>query len=96
MPKGLYTNKEMTESILVDLNETVKQLMCGQYVQACRVISSMSQKLITLRDNVDADLKNREQTIETLKEQLRRCGQEVVEVPVQELLEESAKKDGAK
>lgn len=96
MPKGLYTNKEMTESILVDLNETVKHFMSGQYVQACRVISSMSQKLITLRDNVDADLKNREQTIETLKEQLRRCGQEVVEVPVQELLEESAKKDGAK
>jgi hypothetical protein len=85
MANGLYNNTELMDSVIVDLNNTLKELFSGQYIQACCHVTQMSQKLVNLRNTIDNDLKNREATIETLKRQLREMDCEVVDVPVKQL-----------
>jgi uncharacterized protein (DUF302 family) len=46
------------------------------------------QKLLNLRQTVDNDIKNRDETIESLKEQIRSLGMEVVDMPPSEFLKE--------
>ena len=87
-----YTNKELIDTIIVDLNNLPGKLIAGQFIQFCTIVSQMGQKLINLRETIDADLKNREATIETLKRQLREMDCEVVDIPAEQLI----KKDGAK
>jgi hypothetical protein len=93
MPKGLYTNKEIVDTLINDLNNTIKQLVSGQYLQACCIVTQMSQKLVNLRTSIDDDLRSRDQHIEELKNELRAAGREVLEVPEDELI--NNKKDGA-
>ena len=87
MANGLLTNTELIESLLVDLNEFLKQQINGQFIQASCIVANMSQKLINLRATIDNDLKSREKTIETLKEELRNCGVEVQTIRPQEIIE---------
>ena len=55
---------------------------------ACAIVTGMTQKLMNLQKTIDNDLKNRDETIEMLKERLRACGQEVIEVPADEYAKE--------
>jgi len=93
MPKGLYNNNELVDTLINDLNNTIKQLVSGQYLQACCIVTQMSQKLVNLRTSIDDDLRSRDQHIEELKNELRAAGREVLEVPEDELI--NNKKDGA-
>ena len=68
------------DTILVDLNDLLRQQMSGQYIQACGTVAQMAQKLINLRSAIDNDIKSRDQCIEDLKRQLRAAGHEVIEV----------------
>lgn len=81
MANGIYTNSELVKSLVADLNALIKNELCGEYVMACAIVTGMTQKLMNLQKTIDNDLKNRDETIEMLKERLRACGQEVVEVP---------------
>lgn len=85
MANGIYTNSELVKSILVDLNNLLKQQAIGEHVTACVIVSGMAQKLTNLMNTIDNDLKNRDETIEQLKEALRQCGHEIVEVSPEEL-----------
>lgn len=87
MADGLYTNSELVDSLLVDLNNVIKEYANGQYIQACCVITGMTQKLLNLRKTIDDDLKNRDKTIETLKEELRMAGHAVTDMKPEEALE---------
>lgn len=80
MANGLYTNTELMDSVIVDLNNTLKDIFSGQYIQACCHVTQMSQKLVNLRNTIDNDLKNREETIERLKQVLRDSGVEVRDI----------------
>ena len=84
---GIYTHSELINSIMQDLNSLVKCHMIGEHVTACAIMTGISQKLLKLKEGVANDLKNREQTIEQLKEELRACGREVVDVPVENIEE---------
>lgn len=95
MADGVYTNVELIETILVDLNNMIKELFNGQYINVCGDMNQIAKKLLILRENVDNDLKNREQIIEQLKEQLRNAGRDIVEYTPQEYVEKM-KKDGVK
>lgn len=94
MANGAYTNVELIETILVDVNNMLKELFNGQYINACCDVNNIAKKLLNLREAVDNDMKNREQIIEQLKEQLRNAGREIVEYTPQEYAEKM-KKDGA-
>ena len=85
MANGIYTNAELVDSLLSDLNNLLRDQAGGQYIQAAAVVTGMAQKLLNLRTGIDADLKNRDETIATLKEELRACGREVVEIAPEDL-----------
>lgn len=82
---GIYTHSELIDSIMQDLNSLVKCHMIGEHVTACAIMTGIAQKLLKLKEGVANDLKNREQTIEQLKEELRACGREMVDVPVENI-----------
>ena len=86
---GTYTNSELIETILNDLNDYMKAQTHGQYVQACIIMSNVAQKLVNLRSGIDADMKNKEETIENLKTELRKRGVDIIDVPAEELKGES-------
>lgn len=79
MANGMLTNTELIDTIIADLNNTVKAAMSGQFIAACDTVTLMAQKLVQLKSGIDADIKSRDQCIEDLKKQLRACGHEVVE-----------------
>lgn len=84
---GLLTNKELINSIINDLNEYLKAQASGQMLQAAAIMAGVSQKLLNLYRTVDDDLKNRDETIDNLKQQLRAAGVEVIDVPPEKLEE---------
>lgn len=86
MAKGMYTNSELVETLIVDLNNLTKELASGQYIQFCTIVSRMGQKLINLRKNIDADLESKNKTIEQLKNQLRNLGQDIEDFTAEEFV----------
>lgn len=80
MKNGTYTNQELIGTIINDLNDVLKLQNGGQHIQACAVVTGIAQKLVNLRQTIDDDLKNRDETISTLKARLLECGFEVVEM----------------
>lgn len=90
MKNGIYTNQEMIGTIINDLNDVLKLQNGGQYIQACAVVTGMAQKLVNLRQTIDDDLKNRDETIESLKHIMRQNGLEIVEVAPEALKEGEA------
>ena len=84
---GILTNKELINSIINDLNEYLKAQASGQMLQAAAIMAGVSQKLLNLYKTVDDDLKNRDETIDSLKQQLRAAGVEVIDVPPEKLEE---------
>ena len=94
MANGIYTNSELVDSIIVDLNNLIKEQLNGQYINACGIVHQMAQKLVNLRQTIDNDLKNRDETIETLKQELRSAGVDVVDMSAQEFVEKIEKDGG--
>ncbi len=82
---GLYSNSELIQTIIADLNNLLKEQAGGQYINASAIVMGMAQKLINLKETIDNDLKNRDETIATLKEELRNHGVEIVEVQNEQL-----------
>ena len=80
MAKGLYTNSELVDTIIADLNKIIKEALNGQYIEACCFVTQAAQKLINLRANIDKDLKSRDELIENLKRELRAAGREIIDV----------------
>ena len=94
MANGLFTNSKLIDSLVVDLNNVLKEQQNGQFIQACCIVAQMTQKLINLRKTIDNDLKNREETIEVLKKRLRDFGHEVIEIPAEDIIKQTNEKDG--
>lgn len=88
MANGLYSNSELIGTVINDMNELLKEQAGGQYLNACRIVNGIVQKLLNLRQTVDNDIKNRDETIESLKEQIRSLGMEVVDMQPSEFLKE--------
>lgn len=87
MANGIMKNKELVGSLIQDLNNLVKEQQAGQHLQACQIIVGMTQKLANLYNTIDDDLKNRDKTIDSLKQQLRAAGVEVIDVSPEKLEE---------
>ena len=85
MAKGLYDSQEFIESLINDCNEAVKQLAGGQCILWCATMANMAKKLSLLEDGVRDDLRNKQDQIESLKEQLRKCGKRVEDISAEQL-----------
>lgn len=65
---GLYDSAGLIDSLIVDCNDAVKELISGQYIQFCTVILNMAQKLVELKKGLKADLESKNKTIADLKQ----------------------------
>ena len=95
MANGIYTNSELVDTMLSDMNNLLRYALDGQFVQACAVVTQVAQKLVTLRDSIKADIANKDKTIEELKQALRNAGNIVEDITPEELLAEQSGKAGA-
>lgn len=86
MNNGIYTTAELIDSLVLDLNNMVKNFMSGQCIAACGIVNAMGQKLVNLKAGVQADLKSKDEIIEKLKDSIRELGGECKTVPVEEFL----------
>ena len=91
MANGIYTNEELAGTLLVDLNNLLKEEMTGNYLNACAIAHQMTQKLVNLKSGIKADLDNKNAIIEQLKQELRNAGMDVKDHKPEEFI----KKDGA-
>ena len=85
MGNGIYTNTELVDSLIVDLNNLPKELINGQFIHACTLISYMAQKLANLKKMMDSDLQSKDDYIAKLKEELKKAGREIVECKPEEI-----------
>ena len=76
----MFTNQELIETIINDLNAILRLLFAGNPLQACVLLTGTTQKLTNLRASIDNDIKNRDEIIEKLKKELCRRGDEVAEI----------------
>lgn len=83
----MFDNQQLIDSIILDCNNAVGAIAQGQYILFCRLMYEMVQKLGNLKKGVAVELKNREEIIVGLKDQLRNAGMQVEDVPVEVLTE---------
>ena len=53
MNKGLLTNSELADSIIADVNNLIKEMVSGQYVQCCYAVTVIVQKLLNLKKGIE-------------------------------------------
>ena len=94
MAKGTYTNSELIDTIIVDINNMIKEALSGQYVQICYIVTTITQKLMNLKKGIDADIDSKNKVIEQLKEQLRNLGQDIEDLSAEEFVKKYVEKDG--
>lgn len=83
----MLDNQQLIDSMILDCNNAVGAIAQGQYILFCRLMYEMVQKLGNLKKGVAVELKNREEIITGLKDQLRNAGMQVEDVPVEVLTE---------
>lgn len=85
MANGLYSNEELIDTLIIDCNNAVKAVMGGKGIEWCKIMLDMVVKLTNLKNGIVNDMKNREETITMLTQQLKDAGMEVQTVNVNEL-----------
>lgn len=94
MAKGLYTNAELLDSLIEDLNRLFKYLIDNQFIAYCTLVGNMGQKIRLLKRNVQHDLDEKDGRIEELKRLLHEAGTEVKDMTPEEFAKKYEKKDG--
>ena len=86
MSSGLMNTNELLDSLIVDCDCAVKDLISHGYIGFCAHMVAIVQKLGALKAGYGKDMKNRDETIEALKAEIRRLGGTVEDVPIGEFL----------
>lgn len=64
--KGLYNNHGLCDTLKSDLNNLLKHMASGQYLQMSGLVVQMCQKLDNLKAGIAADLASKDRIIEEL------------------------------
>ena len=64
---GLYDNNGLIDSLITDCNETVKQVVSGNYVLFCAKVVEMVQKLSKLKEGISENTQYLKKEIADLK-----------------------------
>ena len=64
--KGLYNNQGLCDTLKSDLNNLLKNMAAGQYLQMSGLVVQMCRKLDNLKDGIAADLASKDRIIEEL------------------------------
>lgn len=91
---GIMDAGELIDSIIHDLNESVRYIFDGKHIAWCGVMANTVQRLTVLKNGIAKDIESKNRTIEDLKNSLRAAGSPVETVSIENLLAEM-QKDGA-
>ena len=80
--KGLFDNEGLCDSLVNDLNNLIKQVMNGQFIQVCANVTQMAQKLINLKAGIKNDMDAKNRNIEELKRENAELLQQITGLPV--------------
>ena len=86
MSSGLMNTNELLDSLIVECDCAVKDLISHGYIGFCAHMVAIVQKLGALKAGYGKDMKNRDETIEALKGEIRRLGGTVEDMPIGEFL----------
>lgn len=64
---GLYDNEGLIDSLVVDCNNAIRNLVEGKYVLWCNIMVQMVQKLGNLKKGVHDDIESRDKQISDLE-----------------------------
>lgn len=64
---GLLDNEGMCDSLIQDLNNLIKSISSGQYLQYCGIAVQMVQKLANLKSGIKKDMQSMKDKVEDLK-----------------------------
>ena len=87
---GLWDNQGICDVLLESVNQLPKLLIDNQFVSFCKTLSDMAQIIVNLKKGIAADLKSKDEIIETLKETIKNMGGSVETIPLENM------KDGGK
>ena len=90
---GLFTNDELIDTIILDINSIGKQAASANYIGVCNTVVHMVQKLTNLKKGIVNDMKRKDDVIEDLKQQLKLYNPGLTDVTPKQFLED-IKKDG--
>jgi hypothetical protein len=65
--KGLLDNDGLCDSLILDLNNLIKLILNGQYIQFSATVTGMVQKLVNLKKGIKDDLDSMKEKVEELK-----------------------------
>ena len=80
--KGLYDNEGLCDTLISDLNGILKYAACGQYLQACAVVTGMAQKILNLKKGIKDDADSLKGKLEELKRENARLVEQITGLPV--------------
>ena len=63
---GLYDNEGLIDTIIVDLNDILKNMAAGQYIRICNLVVGMTQKLTNLKKSMKEELACKDQQVADL------------------------------
>lgn len=81
--KGLYDNEGLCDTLLLDLNNLLKLLMTGQYIQFCALVTSMGQKIVNLKSGIHNDMDSMKEKVEELKRMNDSLVEQMTGLPVE-------------
>ena len=67
---GLYDSAGFTDTIIMDCNNVVKQLVSGNYIAFCNGMAEIVKKLALLKDGTEKEKEDLKKQIGELREQL--------------------------
>jgi len=70
LDKGLYDNAAMCDKLIADLNNATKCLFNGQGIAFCDAVRMIAQGLASLKNGIEKDMADREETIRQLKQEI--------------------------
>ena len=67
---GLYDSAGFTDTIILDCNNTVKQLVSGNYIAFCNGMRGIVEKLAVLKNGITKEKEDMQRQIGELRERL--------------------------
>lgn len=80
--KGLLDNEGACDSLIEDLNKLPKQLIDGQFINFCVIITGMAQKLVNLKKGIKTDLDSMKEKVDELKKMNDSLVEQMTGLPV--------------
>ena len=79
---GLWDNEGLTETLITDLNNLLKNMAAGQYIRVCSITMEMVQKLTNLKNGIKAEKDDLKEQIQGLKQLNNELAEKAFGVPV--------------